>query len=208
MVRQSSGPVQSSVLRGIGIDTTNLVSLYIKLTVLTWQCCQMRWHILLLFYLIVYWWLVMINDNSGSCNLNVLQAVMMCLENTLAMLPARPLTLSLLLMLMSKGITRVVSSSIAKYFCPTCDKLRSTQLDQCGWGRHHCEVECSRSLGWSCSPSESGRSWSRPTSRWPCSAGPGPPAIMMWDDDDDVQLGLGLALKSYHHVLEQTGLSE
>ena len=35
MVRQSSGPVQSSVLRGIGIDTTNLVSLYIKLTVLT-----------------------------------------------------------------------------------------------------------------------------------------------------------------------------
>ena len=161
-------------------------------------------YLLTTFYF--YWWLVVIYDDSGSCDLNVLQAVMMCLENTLAILPARPLTLSLLLMLMSKGITRVVSSSIAKYFWPTCDKLRSTQLDQCGWGRHHCEVECSRSLGWSCSPSESGRSWSRPTSRWPCSAGPGPPAIMMWDDD--VQLGLGLVPKSYHHVCEQTGLPE
>ena len=56
----------------------------------------------------------MIYDDSGSCDLNVLQAVMMCLENTLAMLPARPLTLSLLLMLMSKGITRVVLSSLSQ----------------------------------------------------------------------------------------------
>ena len=56
----------------------------------------------------------MIYDGSGSCDLNVLQAVMMCLENTLAMLPARPLTLSLLLMLMSKGITRVVLSSLSQ----------------------------------------------------------------------------------------------
>ena len=33
MVRQSSGPAQSSVFRGIGIDTTNFVSLRIMMTI-------------------------------------------------------------------------------------------------------------------------------------------------------------------------------
>ena len=39
------------------------------------------------------------NEVGGEANLNVLQAVMICFEATLAMLPARPATLSLLLML-------------------------------------------------------------------------------------------------------------
>ena len=71
MVRQSSGPAHSSVFRGIGIDTTNLVSLMMKI----------------------------VTTMRMEGNLNVLQAVMICLEKTLAMLPARPATLSLLLML-------------------------------------------------------------------------------------------------------------
>ena len=36
-------------------------------------------------------------------DLNVLQAVMICFEKTLAMLPARPATLSLLLMLATQN---------------------------------------------------------------------------------------------------------
>ena len=71
MVRQSSGPAHSSVFRGIGIDTTNLVSLMMKI----------------------------VTTMRMEGNLNVLQAVMICFEATLAMLPATPATLSLLLML-------------------------------------------------------------------------------------------------------------
>ena len=85
MVRQSSGPAQSSVFRGIGIDTTNFVSLKIMMTIR---------------------WMPVNHDDlrmTRISDLKVLHAVMICFEKTLAMLPARPATLSLLLMLKTQN---------------------------------------------------------------------------------------------------------
>ena len=52
------------------------------------------------------------NEEEEDMDLNVLQAVMICFEATLAMLPARPATLSLLLMLATQSSLKEMTKTM------------------------------------------------------------------------------------------------